>query len=207
MKWFLGAGVLLAISLLLGLGLFAYAMYALLAAMLVSRLLARSWTENLIGRARVQPHDRQRRRNGGRGDHAQKFRLAAGRLGADRRRAAPPGVDVRAAQPADPRAARAADQPGQPRPRQHALSVGVQSARLLSDRSAGDGDGRPVRPAPPVSTGQPAAFPDGLSPGGAAGRIRDRLAPAAGRDPHDAPACSKIQPASPACGATKPATR
>lgn len=47
MKWFLGAGLLLAVALLLGWGLFAYAMYALLAVMAVSWLMARAWTENL----------------------------------------------------------------------------------------------------------------------------------------------------------------
>ena len=47
MKWFLWAGGLLAVSLLFGFGLLAYAMYALLATMLVSRWLARSWTRSL----------------------------------------------------------------------------------------------------------------------------------------------------------------
>ena len=47
MKWFLGAVLLLAIALALDLGLLAYAMYALLGVMLVSRFLARSWSENL----------------------------------------------------------------------------------------------------------------------------------------------------------------
>ncbi len=43
MKWWLGAGLLLLAALLLQSGLLAYAMYVLLAVMLVSRLLARSW--------------------------------------------------------------------------------------------------------------------------------------------------------------------
>jgi uncharacterized repeat protein (TIGR01451 family) len=47
MKWLLWVSVLLAFSLLLGLGLMAYAMYALLAVMLVSRLLTRLWIYNL----------------------------------------------------------------------------------------------------------------------------------------------------------------
>lgn len=47
MRWLLGAGLLLAVSLLLGWGLLAYAMYALLATMLVSRLMTRAWTNNL----------------------------------------------------------------------------------------------------------------------------------------------------------------
>ena len=47
MKWFLGAVLLLAVALALDLGLLAYAMYALLGVMLVSRFLARSWSENL----------------------------------------------------------------------------------------------------------------------------------------------------------------
>jgi len=47
MKWFLGASVLLAIALVFNLGLLAYAMYALLGVMLVSRFVARTWSENL----------------------------------------------------------------------------------------------------------------------------------------------------------------
>ena len=43
MKWWLGAALLLLAALLLQSGLLAYAMYVLLAVMLVSRLLARSW--------------------------------------------------------------------------------------------------------------------------------------------------------------------
>jgi uncharacterized repeat protein (TIGR01451 family) len=47
MKWLTWVLVLLILSLALGFGLLAYAMYVLLGAMLVSRLLTRSWTENL----------------------------------------------------------------------------------------------------------------------------------------------------------------
>lgn len=47
MKWFLGATLLLAVALVFNLGLLAYAMYALLGVMLVSRFLARTWSENL----------------------------------------------------------------------------------------------------------------------------------------------------------------
>ncbi len=47
MKWFLGASVLLVIALVFNLGLLAYAMYALLGVMLVSRFVARTWSENL----------------------------------------------------------------------------------------------------------------------------------------------------------------
>jgi uncharacterized protein (DUF58 family) len=47
MKWFLGASLLLALALVFNLGLLAYAMYALLGVMLVSRFLARSWSEHL----------------------------------------------------------------------------------------------------------------------------------------------------------------
>jgi uncharacterized protein (DUF58 family) len=47
MKWFLGALLLLAVALALDLGLLAYAMYALLGVMLLSRFLARSWSDNL----------------------------------------------------------------------------------------------------------------------------------------------------------------
>jgi uncharacterized repeat protein (TIGR01451 family) len=47
MKWFLGAALTLVIALVFHLGLLAYAMYALLGVMLVSRFLARTWSENL----------------------------------------------------------------------------------------------------------------------------------------------------------------
>ncbi len=47
MKWFLGATSLLVVALAFNLGLLAYAMYTLLGVMLVSRFLARTWSENL----------------------------------------------------------------------------------------------------------------------------------------------------------------
>jgi uncharacterized repeat protein (TIGR01451 family) len=47
MKWFFWASLLLVLSLLFGFGLFAYAMYALLGVLLVSRLLTRLWIHNL----------------------------------------------------------------------------------------------------------------------------------------------------------------
>src|SRR5437868_1364225 len=47
MKWFAGAILLLVIALLFGLDLLAYAMYVLLAVMLVSRFLTRTWAESL----------------------------------------------------------------------------------------------------------------------------------------------------------------
>jgi uncharacterized repeat protein (TIGR01451 family) len=47
MKWFFGAGVLLLAALVLESGLLAYAMYVLFAVMVLSRVLARSWTNNL----------------------------------------------------------------------------------------------------------------------------------------------------------------
>src|SRR5437879_9205228 len=43
MKWFLGAILLLVTALVLQSGLLAYAMYVLLAVMLISRVLARNW--------------------------------------------------------------------------------------------------------------------------------------------------------------------
>jgi uncharacterized repeat protein (TIGR01451 family) len=60
MKWFLGALLLLAAALVLESGLLAYSMYVLLALLLVSRLLARSWVANLTAerhcdRAEAQP--------------------------------------------------------------------------------------------------------------------------------------------------------
>jgi uncharacterized protein (DUF58 family) len=47
MKWFFGALLLLLISLILQSGLLAYAMYVLLAVMVLSRVLARSWIANV----------------------------------------------------------------------------------------------------------------------------------------------------------------
>ena len=47
MKWWLGAGPLLLAALILESGLLAYAMYVLLAIMLISRLLARSWVTHV----------------------------------------------------------------------------------------------------------------------------------------------------------------
>ena len=47
MKWYVGACVLLLVGLAFDLGLLAYAMYALLAVMIVSRWLTRTWAENL----------------------------------------------------------------------------------------------------------------------------------------------------------------
>lgn len=47
MKWFAGATLLLVVALALGLGLLAYAIYALLGVMVVSRLLSRVWAANL----------------------------------------------------------------------------------------------------------------------------------------------------------------
>src|SRR4051794_20763684 len=47
MKWLAGAILLLVFAILFGLDLLAYAMYVLLAVMLVSRFLTRSWAESL----------------------------------------------------------------------------------------------------------------------------------------------------------------
>ena len=51
MKWFLGVMLMLLLALVLESGLMAYAMYVLLGLMVVSRFLARSWTENLTARS------------------------------------------------------------------------------------------------------------------------------------------------------------
>ncbi len=47
MKWFAGALLLLIVAVVFDLGLLAYAMYALLGVMVASRVVARSWSENL----------------------------------------------------------------------------------------------------------------------------------------------------------------
>ena len=80
MRWYAGAIVILAAALALGLGLLAYAMYVLLAMLLVSRLLARSWAGSLVGHAGVQPRVGQCGRHGGRGaqraEHAARLPVA-----------------------------------------------------------------------------------------------------------------------------------
>ncbi len=52
MKWFLAAALILLAALVLETGLLAYAMYVLLGLLLLSRVLARSWTENLSAERR-----------------------------------------------------------------------------------------------------------------------------------------------------------
>ena len=47
MRWYLGAILLLVVALAFGLSLLAYAMYALLGVMLVSRAISRAWITNL----------------------------------------------------------------------------------------------------------------------------------------------------------------
>ncbi len=47
MRWYLAAAFLLLVAIVFQLGLLAYAMYALLALLITSRVLARSWIENL----------------------------------------------------------------------------------------------------------------------------------------------------------------
>ncbi|RCS54506.1 DUF58 domain-containing protein [Bremerella cremea] len=57
MRWILGAAVLLAIALVFGLGLMVYAMYALIAVILGSRLLVRYWLMHLAGTRHVSRLD------------------------------------------------------------------------------------------------------------------------------------------------------
>lgn len=52
MKWLAGTSLVLLVALILESGLLAYAMYVLLGLLLLSRFLARSWTENLTARRR-----------------------------------------------------------------------------------------------------------------------------------------------------------
>ena len=47
MKWFAGAILLLIIAILFGFDLLAYAMYVLLAVMIVSRFLSHNWAQSL----------------------------------------------------------------------------------------------------------------------------------------------------------------
>ncbi|PQO42331.1 DUF58 domain-containing protein [Blastopirellula marina] len=57
MRWILGSAVLLAIALAFGLGLMVYAMYALIAVILGSRLLVRYWLMHLTGTRHVSKLD------------------------------------------------------------------------------------------------------------------------------------------------------
>ena len=98
MKWFAGVVLILIVALAFGLGLMAYAMYALLGIMLVSRWLARYWIENLSAARECNRYSVNV------GDTvavvitAGKRRPAAGGLGAGRGLAAPPGLDLPAAE-------------------------------------------------------------------------------------------------------------
>ena len=56
MRWYLGAILLLVIALAFGLSLLAYAMYALLGVMLVSRAISRAWMAPLSEHAQPQGH-------------------------------------------------------------------------------------------------------------------------------------------------------
>jgi uncharacterized protein (DUF58 family) len=51
-RWVLGSVAILLIALLFGLGLMAYAMYALLGLLIVSRFLAKTWSENIYAQRR-----------------------------------------------------------------------------------------------------------------------------------------------------------
>jgi uncharacterized protein (DUF58 family) len=55
MKWFLGAILLLLVALVLQSGLLAYAMYLLLAVMIISRVLARNWLGKVSARRTCDP--------------------------------------------------------------------------------------------------------------------------------------------------------
>ncbi len=66
MKWYAGAILVLCVALVFQLGLLAYAMYALLAMLTISRFLARAWTENLSATRESEPrHGGNRRYAGG----------------------------------------------------------------------------------------------------------------------------------------------
>lgn len=57
MKWFAGAVLLLIVAVYFQLGLLAYAMYVLLGVLLVSRFLARSWTEQVTADRQCPVHE------------------------------------------------------------------------------------------------------------------------------------------------------
>jgi uncharacterized repeat protein (TIGR01451 family) len=58
-RWYLGAGVLLALALILQMGLLAYAMYVLLGLLIVTRLAARLWIGKLTATRKVNKQSAQ----------------------------------------------------------------------------------------------------------------------------------------------------
>src|SRR5262245_30486584 len=57
MKWYVGAILLLLVAVYFQLGLLAYAMYVLLGVLLISRFLARAWTEQIIAERQCPLHE------------------------------------------------------------------------------------------------------------------------------------------------------
>ena len=208
MRWYLAAAFLLLAALVFQLGCLAYAMYALLALLISSRLLARIWIESLSASRECN------RLSAEIGE-----RVAVAVTVANNGRLPVPWVLIEDILP------RAALVQRPPRLRRDGPATGRSSmirghgrklllyqldfddARLLPDWPVRAGKRRPVRPAPPLPRGQRAALRDRLSEGHSAGRLRYRLAPADRRSSHQRTGCSKTRRASLACDCTRPAIR
>ena len=189
MRWLIGAVALLVVAVVFNLGLFAYAMYALLGVIVVSRVLVNGWSGNL---AATREMSRERLKIG---DTTAVVIVLENRswlpipwlLVEDLlpRRA----LDSQSAQSAGDRPAAAARLV--PRPGTHARSsyqLEVQLPRLLSARAARGRDRRRVRAVPPLPRAERAELFAGAAGGDSARRVRHRLAPADRRGADVAPA-------------------
>ena len=171
MIWWAGVILLLLVAVVFDLGLLAYAMYVLLAVMLVSRFLTRRWTESL---AAMRECNRTEAEIGqtvavnvtlqNKGNLPIPWVLVEDLLPREALIYDPPRLKVtgRRVQSVAP---------AQPEPQEHQLPAHADPPRLLSDWAAGAGDGRPVWPAPAVSRGHRAALFAGAAQGHSAGRL------------------------------------
>src|ERR1051326_6978138 len=110
------------------------------------------------GHARMQPSDSRNRRAGRRRRDAEKHQSLASGLGPAGRLVATGRADVRSAPVKNRRPPRAAYDASWLRRENDALSSVADATRLLSTWSAGAGNGRSLRPAPPLSRADRAAF-------------------------------------------------
>ena len=149
MKWYIGAALLLLVALFLQSGLLAYAMYVLFGILLLSRVLARSWIENLSAVRTCKTLSAEIGDPAPRRGRRQELRLAARSVGAAGRSAAPRRPRRAAATSASGEGQAHAGSHARSRRRDDAaLSPGIPHARLLPDWPAGAGKRRPLWPAP-----------------------------------------------------------
>ena len=205
MRWYIAVILILLAALLLDAGLLAYSMYVLLGLMLLTRFLARSWINNLTAERAVSParradaddRDEAERTTGGMtaeiGDRV-KVRVTITNSG----RLPVPWVlleDMLPPDALDKRFPRLKVKGKRLRIAMLSSGGGTKldytieclTARLLPDRPAGDGERRPVRPAPPLPRGRRADVPARLPEDRAAGGLRPDLAATDRRRAHDPP--------------------